>query len=54
MRIGIAAVGTCIGLFGTAVSVQAAPSCSVEALNALHVPDVIRRSFRSSLSRDAR
>jgi feruloyl esterase len=40
MRIGLAAVGALVGLVGIAASVRAAPSCSVEALNALHVPDV--------------
>jgi feruloyl esterase len=37
MRIGLAAL---IGFMGSVASVQAAPACSVEALNALHVPDV--------------
>jgi hypothetical protein len=40
MRIGLAAVGALVGFVGTGTSVWAAPSCSVEALNALHVPDV--------------
>ena len=40
MRTGLAAFGAIVGIVGTAASVQAAPSCSVEALNALHVPDV--------------
>jgi feruloyl esterase len=45
MRIGLApvgtlVVGTLVGFVGSAGSVQAAPSCSVAALNALHVPDV--------------
>ncbi len=40
MRIGLAAVGALVGFMGTAASVRAAPSCSVEALSALHVPDV--------------
>jgi feruloyl esterase len=40
MRIGLAAIGAVVGIVGTAASVRAAPSCSVEALNALHVPDV--------------
>ncbi len=40
MRIGLAAIGAVVGIVGTAASVWAAPSCSVEALNALHVPDV--------------
>ena len=35
MRIGLAAVGAVIGLLGAAGSLHAAPSCSVEALNAL-------------------
>ena len=40
MRIGLIAVCALVGFVGTAASVRAAPSCSVEALNALHVPDV--------------
>lgn len=40
MRIGLALVGAVIGCVGSAAAVQAAPSCSVEALNGLHVPDV--------------
>lgn len=40
MRIGLAAIGAVVGIVGAAASVRAAPSCSVEALNALHVPDV--------------
>ena len=40
MRIGLAAIGAVVGIVGTAASVRAAPSCSVEALNALHVADV--------------
>ena len=40
MRIGLAVVCAVVGFIGTAASVRAAPSCSVEALNALHVPDV--------------
>ncbi len=40
MRTGLAAFGAMVGVVGAAASVQAAPSCSVEALNALHVPDV--------------
>jgi feruloyl esterase len=40
MRIGLAAIGAVVGIVGSAASVRAAPSCSVEALNALHVPDV--------------
>ncbi|MFO1158928.1 MAG: tannase/feruloyl esterase family alpha/beta hydrolase [Reyranellaceae bacterium] len=40
MRIGFAAVGLVVGITGAAASAGAAPSCSVEALNALHVPDV--------------
>jgi len=40
MRIGLAAVGALVGFVGTGASVRAAPSCIVEALNALHVPDV--------------
>jgi feruloyl esterase len=38
MRFGLAAVAALVGFVGT--SVQAAPSCSLAALNALHVPDV--------------
>jgi feruloyl esterase len=37
---GLVAVGALVGLVATGASVRAAPSCSVEALNALHVPDV--------------
>lgn len=40
MRIGLAAVGMLVGFVASAGSVRAAPACSVEALNALHVPDV--------------
>jgi feruloyl esterase len=40
MRIGLAAVVALVGFAGSAPSVRAAPSCSVEALNALRVPDV--------------
>ena len=40
MRTGLAAFGAIVGIVGTAAAVQAAPSCSAEALNALHVPDV--------------
>ena len=40
MRIGLAAFGALVGLIGTATLVEAAPSCSVEALKAIHVPDV--------------
>lgn len=40
MRIALAAIGVVAGTLGAAASVRAAPSCSVEALNALHVPDV--------------
>ena len=40
MRIALAAVCAAVGLVGAASSAQAAPACSVEALNALHVPDV--------------
>ena len=40
MRIALAAIGVVAGTLGIAASVRAAPSCSVEALNALHVPDV--------------
>ncbi len=40
MRIGLAAVSALVGIATTAVSVHAAPSCTVDALNALHVPDV--------------
>ena len=40
MRIRLVAVGALIGFAGAPASVLAAPSCSVEALNALHVPDV--------------
>ena len=40
MRIGLAAIGAVVAIVGAAASVRAAPSCSVEALNALHVPDV--------------
>jgi feruloyl esterase len=40
MRIRLAAVGVLVGFVGTGALVRAAPSCSVEALNALHVPDV--------------
>jgi feruloyl esterase len=40
MRIGLAAVSALVGFVGTVASVRAAPSCTVEALNALHVPDV--------------
>ena len=39
MRIGLAVVGALV-LVASAAEGQAAPSCSVEALNALHVPDV--------------
>jgi tannase/feruloyl esterase len=39
MRIGLAVVCAVV-LVGGAVEGQAAPACSVEALNALHVPDV--------------
>ena len=39
MRIGLAVVGAVI-FVGSAAEGQAAPSCSVEALNALHVSDV--------------
>jgi feruloyl esterase len=40
MRIGPAAVGALVGFITTGASLQAAPSCSVEALNALQVRDV--------------
>jgi tannase/feruloyl esterase len=40
MHIGLAAFSALVALVGTAASVRAAPSCNVEALNALHVPDV--------------
>jgi feruloyl esterase len=40
MRIGLCAIGAVVFIVGTAASAQAAPSCSVEALNALHVPDI--------------
>ena len=40
MRIGIAAVSALVGIIATTASVRAAPSCTVEALNVLHVPDV--------------
>lgn len=40
MRICLVAVSALIGFVGSAASVQAAPSCNVEALNALRVPDV--------------
>jgi hypothetical protein len=39
-RIVLVAVGALAGFVGTAVSARAAASCSVEALNVLHVPDV--------------
>ena len=40
-RIGLTALGVLVGFVGTGASVRAAASCDVEALNALHVPDVI-------------
>jgi feruloyl esterase len=40
MRIALAAVGALIGIVASAASVEAAPSCSVEALTALRVPDL--------------
>ena len=39
-RIAVVAVGALAGSVGIAASARAAASCSVEALNALHVPDV--------------
>ena len=39
-RIGLVAVGALAGSVGAAASARAAASCSVETLNALHVPDV--------------
>jgi feruloyl esterase len=41
MRIGLAAVAALVGFVLTAASARAVPACSAEALNALHVPDVI-------------
>ena len=40
MRIDLATAGALVGFVGSAASVQAAPSFSVEALSALGVPDV--------------
>jgi feruloyl esterase len=40
MRTCFVAVSALIGFIGSSASVQAAPPCTVEALNALHVPDV--------------
>ena len=40
MRIGLAVVGALVGFAGSVAEGQAAPFCSVAALNALHVPDV--------------
>ena len=40
VRIRFAAVGVLIGFAGTSTPIRAAPSCNVEALNALHVRDV--------------
>jgi feruloyl esterase len=40
MRIRLVAVGALIGFAGAPASALATPSCSVEALNALRVPDV--------------
>ena len=40
MRIRLAAVGVLVGFVGTGAPIQAASSCNVEALNALHVRDV--------------
>ena len=40
MRIGLAAVGALVGFVATGRFVRAAPSSTVDALNALHVPDV--------------
>ena len=37
---GLVAVGALVVLVATGASVRAAPACSVEVLNALHVPDV--------------
>lgn len=41
MRISIAAVCAAVGIAGAAGSALAAPACTVEALNALHVADVV-------------
>ncbi len=40
MRIGIAVILAAAGIVATNSSAQALPACSVEALNALHVPDL--------------
>jgi feruloyl esterase len=40
MRICLFAVSALVGFIGSAALVRAAPSCNVEALNALRVPDV--------------
>jgi feruloyl esterase len=40
MRTCFVAVSALIGFVGSSASVRAAPPCTVEALNALHVPDV--------------
>ena len=40
MRIGLVVIGALVGCAGAPASVVAAPSCSVEALNALRVPDI--------------
>ena len=40
MRIGLAVLGALAGFVGTGASVWASPSCGVEALNALRVPNV--------------
>ena len=41
MRIDLTAPGVLVGFVGSGASVRAAPSCDVQALNALLVPDVI-------------
>ena len=40
MRIAFAAIGALVSFVGSAASVRAAPACNVEALSALHVPNV--------------
>src|SRR5579863_6891176 len=50
MHVGLLVVGALAGSIGTAASACAAASCSVEALNALHAPDVSITDAKSMAS----
>jgi feruloyl esterase len=50
MHVGLVVVGALAGSIGTAASACAAASCSVEALNALHAPDVSITDAKSMAS----